>query len=75
MDPIHVSRKRTWFRGCGITGSSIGRSQRGLAYICGVVSVCRSLMRRSDTMKEVLGLFGLAIIFFAIAYFIGLPTV
>lgn len=30
---------------------------------------------RGTTMKEVMALFGLALVFFAIAYFIGLPTV
>ena len=31
--------------------------------------------RSGDRMKEVLGLLALALVFFAIAYFIGLPTV
>ena len=30
---------------------------------------------RSETMKEVLMLFGVAVIFIVIAYFVGLPTV
>ena len=39
---------------------------------CGIYS---ELNRRGDTMKEVLVFFGLALVFFLIAYLIGLPTV
>lgn len=46
-----------------------GRISRTRDRLSGVV------IRSGDRMKEVLGLLALALVFFAIAYFIGLPTV
>ena len=53
----------------------VGRVQTVGTRISEAYKIYSELNHRGDTMKEVLVFFGLALVFFLIAYLIGLPTV
>ena len=55
-------------------GSSDTDDVESTGLLSKVKSMKTTISNAGNTMKEVMALFGLALVFFAIAYFIGLPT-